>query len=53
MAPSCPMDSAAKQNRKLALTKILKILGKLRKVIKLGEKILIKLVNDYFSGNSR
>ena len=31
----------------------LKILGKLRKIMKLGKMFLIKLVSDYFSDNSR
>ena len=35
------------------LTKLSQILGKLRKVIKLGKILLIRLVSDYFSENSR
>ena len=49
IAPSCPMDWAARQNWKNCL----KILGKLRKVIKLGKTLLIKLVSYYLSGSSR
>ena len=35
------------------LTKLSRILGKLGKVIKLRKKLLIKLLSDYFSENSR
>ena len=52
-APSCPKDSAAKRNWNRMFDKISQILGKLRKVIKLGKMLSVKLVSDYFSENSR
>ena len=52
-------DGAILPDRLNCLTKLemhvdqncLKILGKLRKIMELGKMLLIKLMNDYFSGN--
>ena len=52
-APSCPKDSAAKQNWNRMFDKISQILGKLRKAIKLRKMLSIKLVSGHFSENSR
>ena len=53
IAPSCPMDSAAKQHLNARRLQMSQNSGKLRKVIKLRKILLIKLVSDYFSENLR
>ena len=54
IAPSCPIDSAAKQSWKRRLTKIVsKCSENFKKAIKLGKMHLIKFVSNYSGANSR